>query len=89
MTKYLMKSDESQLRSYRADGRLRVWGKPHQLIDPAYQVDILQTSGGGVAGSGAFAWAALWYSSIPLSSSQAVNVVTDHLHPFVRIFFSD
>ncbi len=56
-------SDESRFRLRHSDGRVRIWHKEHESMDPSCLVSTVQTGGGGVMCGGYFigtVWAP-WY----------------------------
>ncbi len=56
-------SDESRFRLRHSDGRVRIWHKEHESMDPSCLVSMVQTGGGGVMCGGYFIgtlWAP-WY----------------------------
>ncbi len=41
-------SDKSQFVLQHLDGRVRIWGRQHESIDPSCLVSMVQAVGGGV-----------------------------------------
>ncbi len=41
-------SDESRFQLQRSDGRVRIWHKEHDSMDPSCLVSTVQAAGGGV-----------------------------------------
>ena len=41
-------SDESRFQLIRGDGRIRVWRRPHEAMDPSCQQGTVQAGGGSV-----------------------------------------
>ncbi len=50
-------SDESRFLLRYSDGRVRIWRKEHERMDPSYLVSTVQAGGGGVMMWGIFSWA--------------------------------
>ncbi|GFY11139.1 HTH_Tnp_Tc3_2 domain-containing protein [Trichonephila clavipes] len=46
--KQVVWSDESHFQLNRADGRVRVWRKPHESMDPTCQQETVQAGGGSM-----------------------------------------
>ncbi|GBM02866.1 hypothetical protein AVEN_52041-1 [Araneus ventricosus] len=46
--KHVAWSDESRFQLYRADGRVRVWRKPHKSMGPTCQQGTVQSGGASV-----------------------------------------
>ncbi len=61
-------SDESWFLLRHSDGRVRIWRKEHESMDPSCLVSTVQAGGGGVMGWGIFSWHTLgvhnwmWFS---------------------------
>ncbi len=49
-------SDESRFLLQHSDGRVRIWRKGHQSMDPSCLVSMVRTAGGGVMVWGTFSW---------------------------------
>ncbi len=49
-------SDESRFLLQNSDGRVRIWRKGHQSMDPSCLVSMVQAGGGGVMVWGTFSW---------------------------------
>ncbi len=49
-------SDESQFLLQYSDGRVRIWRKEHESMDPSCLVSTVQAAGGGVMVWGIFSW---------------------------------
>jgi transposase len=85
-------SDESRFQLYRADGRVRVWRKPHEAMDPACQQGIVQAGGASVMVWGVCSWHALGplvRLETTLTGARYVSILSDHLHPFMSCVHSD
>ena len=52
-------SDESRFLLRHSDGRVRIWRKEHESMDPSCLVSMVQ-SGGGVMVWGIFSWHTFW-----------------------------
>ncbi|GFX97637.1 transposable element Tcb2 transposase [Trichonephila clavipes] len=46
--KHVAWSDESRFQLNRGDGRVRVWGQPHESMEPTCQQGTVQAGGGSV-----------------------------------------
>ncbi len=55
--------DESRFMQRQSDGRVRIWPKEHESMDPSCLVSTVQAGGGGVMVWGIFSWHTLgpWY----------------------------
>ncbi len=49
-------SDESRFRLQHSDGRVRIWRKEHESMDPSCLVSAVQAGAGGVMVWGIFSW---------------------------------
>jgi len=49
-------SDESRFLLQHSDGRVRIWHKEHENMDPSCLVSTVQAAGGGVMVWGIFSW---------------------------------
>ncbi len=49
-------SDESRFLLRHSDGRVRIWRKEHESMDPSCLVSTVQAAGGGVMVWGIFSW---------------------------------
>ncbi len=49
-------SDESRFLLQHSDGRVRIWCKEHESMDPSCLVSTVQAGGGGVMVWGIFSW---------------------------------
>ncbi len=49
-------SDESRFMLRHSDGRVRIWHKEHESMDPSCLVSTVQAAGGGVMVWGIFSW---------------------------------
>ena len=85
-------SDESRFQLYRADGRVRVWRKPHESMDPSCLQGTVQAGGGSVMVWGVCSWHDM-RPLIRLDSTKTgqryVNIRSDHHHPFMSCVHSD
>lgn len=90
--KHVAWSDESRFQLYRADGRVRVWRKPHESMDPACQQGTVQAGEGSVMVWGVCSWAdmgPLIRLDVPVTGATYVSTLSNHLHPFMTIVHSD
>ncbi len=49
-------SDEPRFLLQHSDGRVRIWRKEHESMDPSCLVSTVQAAGGGVMVRGIFSW---------------------------------
>ncbi len=79
-------SDESRFLLRHSDGRVRIWHKEHESMDPSYLVSMVQAAGGGVMVWGIFSWHTLG-PLVPiehhLNTTVYLSIVADHVHPFM------
>ncbi len=77
-------SDESWFLLRHSDGRVRIWRKEHESMDPSCLVSTVQA--GGVMLWGIFSWHTLG-PLVPiehrLNATAYLNIVADHVHPFM------
>ncbi len=52
-------SNESRFLLQHSDGRVRIWHKEHESMDPSCIVSTVQAAGGGVMVWGIFSWPTL------------------------------
>ncbi len=75
-------SDESRFLLRHSDGRVRIWHKEHESMDPSCLVSTVQ-AGNGV---GIFSWHTLG-PLVPighhLNTTVYLSIVADHVHPFM------
>ncbi len=79
-------SDESRFLLRHSDGRVRIWHKEHESMDPSCLVSAVQVGGGGVMVWGIF----FWHTLVPLvpiehhlNATANLSIVADHVHPFM------
>lgn len=85
-------SDESRFVLHHADGRIRIWRKQHEFMDPSCQMTTLQAGGGGIMVWGMFSWSTLGpliSVETSLNSTEYLRIVADHVHPFMAVMFPD
>ncbi len=78
-------SDESRFLLQHSDGRVRIWHKEHESMDPSCLVSTVQ------AGGGVMVWVILsWHILGPLvpiehclNATAYLSMVADHVHPFI------
>ncbi len=79
-------SDESRFLLQRSDGRVRIWRKEHESMDPSCLVSMVQAGGGGVMCGEIFSWHTLG-PLVPIEHRLNViaylSIVADHVHPFM------
>ncbi len=80
-------SDESRFMRH-SDGRVRIWHKEHESMDPSCLVST--TGGGGVMVWGIFSWHTLG-PLVPiehrLNTTDYLSIVADHVHPFMTTVY--
>ncbi len=83
-------SDESRFLLRHSDGRVRIWRKEHESMDPSWLVSAVQ-AGGGVMVWGIFSLHTLG-PLVPiayrLNSTAYLSIVADHVHPFMTTVFT-
>ncbi len=80
-------SDESWFLLWHSDGRVRIWRKEHESMDPSCLVSTVQAGGGGgVMLWGIFSWHTLG-PLVPiehrLNATAYLSIAADHVHPFM------
>uniref|UniRef100_A0A9J8C660 Transposable element Tc1 transposase n=1 Tax=Cyprinus carpio carpio TaxID=630221 RepID=A0A9J8C660_CYPCA len=79
-------SDESRFLLWYSDGRVRIWCKEHESMDPTFLVSMVQAGGGGVMVWGIFSWHTLG-PLVPiehrLNATAYLSIVADHVLPFM------
>ncbi len=79
-------SDESRFLLRHSDGRVRIWLKEHESMDPSCLVSMIQAGGGGVMVWRIFSWHTLG-PLVPikhcLNATAYLSIVADHVHPFM------
>ncbi len=79
-------SDEFRFLLQHSDGRVRIWHKEHESMDPSCLVSTVQAGGGGV-----MVWRLIpWHTLGPLvpiehclNATAYLSIVADHVHPFM------
>ncbi len=83
-------SDESRFLLRYSDGRVRIWRKEHESMDPSCLVSTVQAAGGGVMVWGIFSWYTLG-PLVPiehrLNATAYLSIVADHVHPFMTTVY--
>ncbi len=83
--------DESRFLLRHSDGRVRIWRKEHESMDPSCLVSMVQAGGGG----GLMVWAIFsWRTLGPLvpiehclNTTAYLSIVADHVHPFMTTVY--
>ncbi len=79
-------SDESRILLRHSDGRVRIWRKEHESMDPSCLVSTVQAGGGGVMVWGIYSWHTLG-PLVPnehrLNTTAYLSIVAEHVHPFM------
>ncbi len=84
-------SDESWFLLQYSDGRVRIWRKEHESMDPSFLVSTVQAGGGGVMVWGIFSWHTLdplLQIEHCLNATAYLSIVADHVHPFMATVYS-
>ncbi|GBN11447.1 hypothetical protein AVEN_222260-1 [Araneus ventricosus] len=79
--KHVAWSDESRFQLYRADGRVRVWRKPHESMDPTCQQGTAQSGGTSVMVWGLCSWSKmgpLIHLETALTGDMYATILYDH-----------
>ncbi len=83
-------SDESGFLLQHSDGRVRIWRKEHESMDPSCLISTDQAGGGGVMVWGIFSWHTLG-PLVPiehhLNATAYLSIVADHVHPFITTVY--
>ncbi len=83
--KNVARSDESRFLLRHSDGRVRIWSKEHERMDPSCLVSTVQAAG-GVMVRGIFSWHTLGLLEPiehRLNTTAYLSIVADHVHPFM------
>ncbi len=83
-------SEESRFLLRHSDGRVRIWRKEHESMDPSCLVSMVQAGGGGVMVWDIFSWHTLG-PLVPiehrLNATAYLSIVADHVHPFMTTVY--
>ncbi len=83
-------SDESRFLLRHSDGRVRIWHKEHESMDPFCLVSTVQAGGGGAVVWGIFSWHTLC-PLVPIdhcfNATAYLSIVADHVHPFMTTVY--
>ncbi len=81
---------ESRFLLRHSDGRVRIWHKEHESMDPSCLASTVQAGGGGVKVWGIFSWHTLG-PLVPiehhLNATAYRSIVADHVHPFMTTVY--
>jgi len=83
-------SDESRFLLRHSDGRVRIFRKQNENMDPSCLVTTVQGSGGGVMVWGMFSWhflGPLVQIGHCLNATAYLSIVSDHVHPFLATMY--
>ncbi len=83
-------SDESRFLLLHSDGRVIIWRKEHESMDPSCLVSTVQ-AGGGVMVWGIFSWhtfGPLVTIEHHLNATVYLSIVADHVHLFMTTVYS-
>ncbi len=87
-TKTVARSDESWFLLRHSGGRVRLWRKVHERMEPSCLVSTVQS--GGVMVWGIFSWHTLG-TLVPiehsLNTTAYLSIVADHVHPFMTTVY--
>ncbi len=81
--------EESRFLLQHSDGRVRIWRKEHESMDPSCLVSTDQ-AGGGVVVWGIFSWhnlGPLEQIEHCLNATAYLSIVADHVHPFMTTVY--
>ncbi len=83
-------SDESRFLLQHSDGRVRIWRKEHENMDPSCLVSTVQAGCCGEMVWGIFSWHTLG-PLVPiehcLNATAYLSIVSDHVHPFMTTVY--
>ncbi|KAG2460242.1 TCB1 transposase, partial [Polypterus senegalus] len=83
-------SDESRFLLRHSNGKVRIWRKQNENMDPSCLVTTVQAGGGGVMVWGMFSWHTLG-PLVPighrLNATGYLSTVSDHVHPFMTTMY--
>ncbi len=82
---------ESRFLLQHSDGRVRIWCKEHESMDPSCLVSTVQAGGGGVMVWGIFSWHTFG-PFVPIehrlnATAAYLSIVADHVHPFMTTVY--
>ncbi len=82
-------SDESRFLLRHSDGRVRIWHKEHESMDPSCLVSTLNSSGWWwwCNGMGDIFFAHLVPIEHSLKATAYLSIVADHIHPFMTTVY--
>jgi len=83
-------SDESRFLLRLSDGRVRIWRKQNENLDPSYLVTTVQAGSGGVMVWGTFSWHTLGplvTIGNRLNAMAYLSIVSNHVHPFMATMY--
>jgi len=81
----VLKHAKSGFLLRHSDGKVRIWRKQNENMDPSCLVPTVQAGGGGVIVWGMFSWHTLG-PLVPIGHCYAtayLSIVFDHVHPFM------
>ena len=71
---------------FRADGRVCVWRRPHEAMDPSCQQGTVQAGGGSILVWSVFSWYGLG-PLVRLNTPFTVPLLGDQLQPFMDFMY--
>ncbi len=73
-----------------SDGRVRIWRKEHESMEPPCLVSTVYAGGGGVMVWGIFSWPTLGplvAIKHRLNATDYLSIVADHVYPFMTTVY--
>ncbi|GFX68746.1 transposable element Tcb2 transposase [Trichonephila clavipes] len=90
--KHVAWSEEYHFQLNRADGRVLVWRKPHESMNPTCPQGTVEDGGGSVMKWSVCSWRdmrPLIRLDTTLTDDRYIRILSDQLHPFMSIVHSD
>ncbi|XP_066992168.2 uncharacterized protein [Anabrus simplex] len=79
-------SNESRFQQHHADGRHRVWRRPHEAMDPACPEGVIQGTGVSVMVGGAFSWYGMVRGMLSCSETISTHFWPSSAQTILRCF---
>ncbi len=83
-------SDKTRFLLRHSVGRVRIWCKEHESMDPSCLVSTIQAGGGGLMVWGIVSWHTLGPLTPiehSLNTTAYLSIVADHVHPFMTTVY--
>ncbi len=80
-------SDESRFLLRHSYGRVRIWHKEHESMDPSCLVSMVQTVGGVMVWGVFYTLGPLGPIEHRLNTTAYLSIVADHVHPFMTTVY--